>query len=504
MDLKKIDGKTLFLLIAILALASWLRFYRLGDVSFVNDELETLRKVSFPTLSQTLEKVAVEDVHPPGFYVLEYFSARIFGFNEFGLRLPSAIFGILAVAAIFFLARYMFSTKIGLLSAAFSAVLWAPLFYSQEARAYSALFLFSIITTRYLLEIVDFWRKNESPPKEALVFYFLAAVFTSYLHYIGLSLIVLQGVFAFFALAKTPKIKSAFLIFGAVALCYLPWLPYAVAQYANASGWNWIKPPTFFSFGFYLAFLYNLSPYVLGVALIFYAIYLAKFVKNKLWREKERAISPDLYLILWALVPFLVIFVKSLVSRSALTYYSLLISAPAFYVGLARAVDLSARSKTITNALAFAFFALAFFNLIFDYNYYGDPYKDSVVVFGKKFKKRTKEQFADAAKYVADNFAKYPNSYLAAYVWRPDYFEYYFSKFGFRKKIDFSFWNPEKVKSLSPDSLPPSVRYLWLLRGHKILELSITNFLDSNYERIKRIKLVRADVFVYKKRERKN
>lgn len=74
-------------------------------------------------------------------------SIALFGLNPFATRFPSAIFGVLAVIALFFVARELFNEKVALLASAFLAISPWSLMYSRTAlEAYSALpalFLFA-------------------------------------------------------------------------------------------------------------------------------------------------------------------------------------------------------------------------------------------------------------------------------------------------------------------------------------------------------------------------
>jgi len=63
--------------------------------------------------------------HPPaGFWIMSFFQS-IFGSNEFGVRIGSAIFGMLGLFLIYFLGKEIFSRSVGFLSAlALSSTYW--------------------------------------------------------------------------------------------------------------------------------------------------------------------------------------------------------------------------------------------------------------------------------------------------------------------------------------------------------------------------------------------
>ena len=65
-------------------------------------------------------------------YAQAYFGAAV-GDNALALRLPSAYLGVLLVAVSYALGRRLFGVRMGLLSAAFLAILFWPVFYSRLA-----------------------------------------------------------------------------------------------------------------------------------------------------------------------------------------------------------------------------------------------------------------------------------------------------------------------------------------------------------------------------------
>jgi len=122
----------IFIFSLILALATFLRLFMLGTVpaGLTNDEANTgydsysllttghdQWNKSFPILFR-----GFGDYPPPLYRYLAIPSIKVFGLNSFATRFPSAIFGILSVAVIFFLARKLFNENTGLLASFLFAV----------------------------------------------------------------------------------------------------------------------------------------------------------------------------------------------------------------------------------------------------------------------------------------------------------------------------------------------------------------------------------------------
>jgi uncharacterized membrane protein len=142
--LKVFTEKYLFFL--ILFLASFLRIANIAKRDFWYDEAFT--GITIRDSFSGMLKIIVNDVHPPLYYILvKYFSAP-FGYNAFGIRLFSAIFGILCVAAIYFFAKELFNKKVALWSSFLTAIGPFVIQYSQEARMYT-MYCFLIIMAAY-------------------------------------------------------------------------------------------------------------------------------------------------------------------------------------------------------------------------------------------------------------------------------------------------------------------------------------------------------------------
>jgi uncharacterized membrane protein len=146
------------LLITILITGAILRFYGLNIQSLWLDELLTWSFSTQEKLVDVIKVIGEDSTHPPMYFGIIYLIVKHLGDSEVILRLPSAISGVISIIAVFFLAKRLYSEKEGIVSALLMAVLWCPIYYSQEARAYSILLLFIILSTH--LWILILWRLN--------------------------------------------------------------------------------------------------------------------------------------------------------------------------------------------------------------------------------------------------------------------------------------------------------------------------------------------------------
>ena len=141
-----------FLLLIILLLASFLRFYRIDAQSFWNDEGNSAR-IAERTLDLILEGAA-GDIHPPGYYLLLHGWRALFGQSEFALRSLSAVAGLALVIFTYLLGRHLFGEATGLTAAFLGAISPFAVCYSQEARMYALLAALSAASTYLLLRLL--------------------------------------------------------------------------------------------------------------------------------------------------------------------------------------------------------------------------------------------------------------------------------------------------------------------------------------------------------------
>lgn len=120
-------------LLCILFLASILRLHNLsitptgihGDEASIGWNAYSLMKTGYTESGQYLPLSIDQfgDYRPPGYHYLAIPFVAVLGLNEFSTRLPSAVFGIASVLAMFFLAKAIFNhTGMGIVSALMLAV----------------------------------------------------------------------------------------------------------------------------------------------------------------------------------------------------------------------------------------------------------------------------------------------------------------------------------------------------------------------------------------------
>jgi len=144
------DNKSSFIIITILLLiASALRLYSL-DTQLWYDEMLTYDKFMHMPLGEIIS-VYVSDNNHILYTLLARASFWIFGESTWSLRLPAVFFGIGSIWALYHLGRTVSTARVGFFSAALLAFSYHHIWFSQNARGYTALLFWTILTSWLLL-----------------------------------------------------------------------------------------------------------------------------------------------------------------------------------------------------------------------------------------------------------------------------------------------------------------------------------------------------------------
>lgn len=462
-------SKELLALSAILLVGGALRFYGLTIQSVWSDELASWYFSHTDSFLQVFQRVR-EDIHPPGYFLLLHFTQEVIGDSAWALRLPSALAGWFSIAAIYFLGKRIYSGREGLIAALFLAVFWAPIYYSQEARSYSLLILFCIITTYFWWSLLQNLRARRTLPMVEALLYVASAVACAYLHYFGLLLIALQG--AALAGLAFRSLGKVVLLYIPVVLAYIPWLPglYYQLTYSKQLG-SWIPEPTPASFVSFFEFLFNN-----GVATALVAWTLLSFLLPHAWndlqerREGEKSFLAGLLLVGWLLVPIVLVYALSQLSLHLLTSKNLLISLPAAYLLLARSITRTFSGRTpatgavFQSVVAVGIAAVFLAHLLYGMQYYMTP---------------NKEQIREAVSYIANN--ERPGT-LVVYCDVDPRLDYYFQKEGLGDTPRVNACDADKFPKLMDRVRQEDSRHVVYLLSRKQPDPKLLSMLQANFD----------------------
>ena len=225
----------------ILIVAAFLRFRGIGEASLWADEGLTVRILRLP-VGEMLQRIRDWEQTPPLYYYLMRAWVALAGESEAALRVPSAIFGIASVGAIYVLASRMFGVASGSTAAALMAVSPYQIAYSQEARVYALFVLLTIVSCDLFVRVVQQrWPRSE-------VFYVLITALLLYTHLYAIFVVAAQNL-AYLVLLVIRRERAVtvprwVILNVAVAALYAPWAPTVWMWVKGVRAGFWVKPMT--------------------------------------------------------------------------------------------------------------------------------------------------------------------------------------------------------------------------------------------------------------------
>jgi mannosyltransferase len=393
-------------LVGLLAVGVALRFYRLGAQSLWTDEFLSLVDTTVIYHHESFWGSLVHNLHGPLFSLALYAGWQTAGLNEFWLRFPSAVAGCLALWAIYRLASDLYDSHTGWWALLLLALSPFHIWYSQEARNYSFLILFSILSTRYLHRFLSTGRRR------AWIHYTWTALAALLSNLSAVFLIAAQAAASLVAVGNRPRRLTWLVLAGLVVLGALsPWLvefnhrldpgrllspaPVDAAERlrGDTTFTAWGIPFTFFVFSLgysagpslrelHFQHPWNAVGQEAGVVLLGGLVFAGVFALG-IWktRDDRRTLA---VLLLYLVVPILILSLLSARNIKVFNPRYLVVAFPAYILLLARGLSQVGRpwlrSINLGMVLLLSLYSLS--------NYYFDP-------------RYQKEDLRDAARYVS-------------------------------------------------------------------------------------------------------
>jgi 4-amino-4-deoxy-L-arabinose transferase-like glycosyltransferase len=224
-------------LLGILWLATLLCYRHLADDSLWLDEIYTVWTARLPWSEIPAAAIASGSQAPLWFWISHPFVVDGTA-EEFLLRFPAALAGVVTVAATYALGRELFGHNAAFWGACL--VTLAPLMarYNQEARMYSALAAATLLSARFWWRYIHRWRWRDG------LGFVVSTAAALYLSYFALFSIVAEIVFAVTMLWLPPsskpgeapvwrRLKRMALVWSGVVLLFLPWAVMALSPFLH-------------------------------------------------------------------------------------------------------------------------------------------------------------------------------------------------------------------------------------------------------------------------------
>jgi mannosyltransferase len=222
------------LLVLITVLAVGLRLYRLDAQSLWYDEGFSVSLARLGPAEITARTAA--DIQPPLYYYLLHGWIGFLGDDERAVRSLSVLFGVVTVPLIYAVAWQLFRSRLaGLLAALLIAVSPLHIWYGQETRMYTLLTFLCLLSSYFLLLVIQTEKKWQILALWAA--YTLTNVAAMYTHYFAFFVLAFQAGYLFFVwwgrgFRPLQLIVGGLASGAAIVLAYLPWLPYLLTRYS--------------------------------------------------------------------------------------------------------------------------------------------------------------------------------------------------------------------------------------------------------------------------------
>jgi 4-amino-4-deoxy-L-arabinose transferase-like glycosyltransferase len=326
------EKMTVVFFLVFLTMATLLRFYALDKEGLRYDELHSI----IPThpdkqLADVIEYSKGDQ--PPLFFVTLHGWFQVFPYNEASGKALCALFGVLGTCAMFFLGKEVAGRTAGLASMFITSLTSFHIYYSQELRFYSLLFLLATLSFWAFLRFL----KNPTFLNQYTFIIISAALL--YTHYFALVVVASQAiVFIAFAVAeKRPRsfwLRGLFVAFATTVL-FAPWLPVIFGDIQISSFWILETDFTFFqTFTRYFQGWWPLSfKWVLTTLLL---LLMSFFVYQIFSAGRTRTEKVNAFIVVsWVILTLLIPFVYSLVRFPMMLDRYTMITLPAVILTIA-------------------------------------------------------------------------------------------------------------------------------------------------------------------------
>ncbi|MBI4436783.1 MAG: glycosyltransferase family 39 protein [Candidatus Omnitrophica bacterium] len=222
-------GSFFWILLAVVSI--FLQFYQLGERSLWEDEAQVAGKASWKLKGILLyQKNALYNI------ILSFWGR--FGKDEFWLRIPSALFALFSLVALYELGKKLFSRKEAFLATVLLSTSPFFLLGSRQVKMESLVLFLSLVSVIFLTQFVETGRLGK------LLGYIGISLMAILTHYMFFPLLLAQCIFVVISLRNKPHlILRYFAIWLLVFLLFLPSFPNLMKRLAYLQG-VYLSPKT--------------------------------------------------------------------------------------------------------------------------------------------------------------------------------------------------------------------------------------------------------------------
>lgn len=379
-----------YLIVSILALGAFLRFYKLDFQSIWLDEIHTINEANpKSSLSEVYTSITTSEQMPPIYFYTVYILFKLFGYTAFVARLYSAIIGVCGIYSIYLLGKEMFNKRVGIIAMILISVNYFQLYYSQEARPYIFLFLFTTLSFCYLIRYI------KKPTLKNVLLYGIISILMLYSHFFGLFVFFAQYLILLLFLILSEDRKKFFLNCLASGVLTLILYSPAIKILIKVSQIKefWIPAPTLEVYTLVFKEFFGNSELILalmGFLFVFYLIRLAKEKDTPITYKsiiENKTIFSFVILIPWIVIVILIPLIRSYLSIPMIISRYFITVLPAIIILIAIAIN-QFNNKIIKVGIISIFVVFSI---------------TDIIVVKKYYRVVNKSQFREVTQFIVDN-----------------------------------------------------------------------------------------------------
>ncbi|MFH1776197.1 MAG: glycosyltransferase family 39 protein [Candidatus Omnitrophota bacterium] len=367
--------KQVFLLIAIIFLGLILRINKWMFYSLWYDEVCFL----LASKNISLLKEASAFFLKPQLFALFLFIWQKISTNEFFLRIPSLIAGVLSIITTYIIGKWFVDKKTGLIAGAITAIIPLHIYYAQEIGYYTI----TVLTAS--LSMIFFWMSIKKDEWRFWIPYILVTLIGIFINYLCLLILYVQFVFILIVFCKKKIIISKALL--AQAIVFIIFLPFAkyflvsslLLMNSSMQFYHWF-PAGNMQYIFQTFNVFNLGYHASKQMYYFGAGVFSVLFLDGIWVLRKE-FNKLLLLLLWLFLPLIAILIMGHIFFIPMyTHRNLIFSSVPYYIIIASAIGkLPQRYARCVLLIAIFSISVSLYNLYFNILHTSEfPYRPGI------------------------------------------------------------------------------------------------------------------------------
>ena len=264
----------------ILLLSFSLRLHNLDGESLWYDELVSVDSITHNSFLQLPRYILIREGAPPLYFLLLKLWS-FFNLSTFSLRLFSVLTGVLGVWGIYLLGKEWKGERVGWLASFLTAISPYHIWYSQEMRMYSLLFLLVVFSSYFFL------RYLHQPSSKNLSLYLLTSILALLTHPHAIFILLTHTLYAF--LVRSPIFRWSLI----PIILFIPYI-FVLLNLLKTPKANWLPhltPLTFYSiFRHFTLGLYPGVPVWIEILVVWGILVPFSLSVYRLYKENKKEI----------------------------------------------------------------------------------------------------------------------------------------------------------------------------------------------------------------------